>query len=298
LLVDHLFGLITIRWYAVCILGGAILAAWFGARRARLRGLDPEHVWNMLAAGLILGIAFARAWYVIFEWRDRFQPHWERLIAAPGANWGDLLFIVNPATGGIAIQGALMGALLAGYWYTRRYRLHFATWADIAAPCFPIGQALGRWGNFSNQEAYGRPTTLPWGLHLTAQGCPPDAPDCHRLPPYDDLQHYPETTRFHPTFLYEALWSVGVLLAVLWIERRWRDRLLPGDLLLWYGILYSIGRFWVEGMRVDSLCTGGIGGSCEGQLRTAQVLSVVTIVVFGAIMAFRHRRRAATAQAA
>ncbi len=97
-------------------------------------------------------------------------------------------------------------------------------------------------------------------------------------------------TRFHPTFLYESLWDFGALIVLLAIERRFRRQLLPGDVAMLYGILYSIGRFWVEGLRTDSLCTNGIGGSCSGALRTAQVVSLVAIVVLGAILAFRHLR--------
>lgn len=182
-----------------------------------------------------------------------------------------------------------MAALLGSIWYVRRHKLDYAEWASYAAPCIPIGQAFGRWGNFWNQEAYGRPTTLPWGLHLTDQGCE-GLTNCHRLPPYNDLATYPDTTRFHPTFLYKSLWSMGVLVALLVIERRLRHWLRAGDLMLLYGILYSAGRFWIEGLRVNSLCTGGVGGECiGGQLRTAQIVSIVTIVVCGAVLAYRHR---------
>lgn len=266
-LIYQLFGLITIRWYAVCILGGALLAAWFGARRAERRGYNPEHAWNLLAFGLITAIAFARAWYVFFEWpRFRGQP---------------LLYIINPATGGIAIHGGILGAALATLVYTRLNRLSFLEWADLGAPCLSIGQAIGRWGNFFNQEAYGRPTTLPWGLRIDAE---------RRLPPFDRAPYGPET-RFHPTFLYESLWNVGVLIALLVVERRFRRQLLAGDVILLYGIFYSLGRFWVEGLRTDSLCTNGVGGSCSGALRTAQVVSLVAIAVCAALIAIRHLRR-------
>jgi phosphatidylglycerol---prolipoprotein diacylglyceryl transferase len=267
-LVYQLFGFLTIRWYAVFILGGALLAAWFGARRAERRGLDPEHAWNLLALGLLTAIIFARAWYVFFEWPNfRDRP---------------LLYIINPATGGIAIHGALIGAVLGCWIYTRMNRLRFTEWLDLGAPCLAVGQAIGRWGNFFNQEAYGRPTTLPWGLRID--------PD-RRIGPYADMQTYGEATRFHPTFLYESLWNVGVIIALLLVERRFRGRLLTGDVFLLYGIFYSLGRFWIEGLRTDSLCVDGVGGACAGGLRTAQVVSIVTIVAFSALLAFRHIRR-------
>lgn len=289
-------GPLHIRWYAVCILTGAVVAAWFGAWRAARAGHNPEHAWNFMSLGLVAAIIAARLWYVFFEWNDRFAPRWVSFTSNPGANWQDFIFIINPATGGIAIQGGLMGAMLSSYWYARRHALPFGIWANFAAPCIPIGQVFGRWGNFFNQEAYGRPTGLPWGLHLTSRGCPTTDPNCHRVGQFRDLVQYPDATRFHPTFLYEALWNVGVIAGLLWIERQFRRWVLPGDLMLLYFMLYSVGRFWVEGFRVDSLCTGGIGGECQGQLRTAQVTAIGTFLVCGTILIYRHWRNSGTAR--
>lgn len=281
-LVYQLFGFITIHWYAVCILGGALLAAWFGARRAAARGLNPDEAWNILAIGLITSIVCARAWYVFFEWdrfvarRDQYASLWRWLI----------LDVMNPATGGLAIQGAIIGAALGCYIYTRVNQMSFLTWLDIGAPCMLIGQAIGRWGNFFNQEAYGRPMTTPqpWGLRIDAE--------FRNLPEYQDLSRYPvETTRFHPTFLYESFWNVGALIALLWLERRLRNWLRPGDVFLLYAILYSIGRFFIEGLRTDSLCIGAAGGECVGGIRAAQLTALVTIAICGTILALRHARR-------
>jgi phosphatidylglycerol:prolipoprotein diacylglycerol transferase len=196
-----------------------------------------------------------------------------------------LLEILNPQGGGLAIHGAIVGALVAVLIYTRRHRLPLLTWLDICVPTLLIGQAIGRWGNFFNQEAYGRPTTLPWGLDI--------APE-HRIPPYDNLQQYPPSTRFHPTFLYESLWDTSALLLILWIERRFRDWLRPGDSALLYGVLYSAGRFFTEGLRTDSLCVGPytLDGSCAGGLRIAQLVSLAALVICGMLLAWRHRPRA------
>ncbi len=272
--IYHLFGFLTIRWYAVCILGGALLAAWFGARRAAHRGYNPDHAWNLLALGLVTAIVFARAWYVFFEW--------------PKFRGTSILYIINPATGGIAIHGAIVGAVFGAWIYTRLNNLRFLEWLDLGAPCMAIGQAIGRWGNFFNQEAYGRPATLPWGLRIDPE---------HRISPFNQTP-YNEATRFHPTFLYESLWNTGVLIALLLVERRFRRQLLHGDVFLLYGIFYSLGRIWIEGLRTDSLCASGIGGSCDGSLRTAQVVSIVVIVAFSAILAIRHVRRSPSTAAA
>jgi phosphatidylglycerol---prolipoprotein diacylglyceryl transferase len=271
--IDHLFGLsfLTVRWYGVLIIGGAMLAATLASRRARAHGIADEHVWNQLLLGLLFGIIGARLYYVAFEWG--------RYAGKP------LLEILNPQGGGLAIHGAIVGALLAVLIYTRRQRLPLLTWLDICVPTLLVGQAIGRWGNFFNQEAYGRPTTLPWGLDIVPE---------HRIPPYDNLQQYPASTRFHPTFLYESLWNVSALVLILWIERRFRAWLKPGDSALLYGVLYSAGRFFTEGLRTDSLCVGPytLDGSCAGGLRIAQLVSLATLMTCGLILTWRHRHSA------
>jgi phosphatidylglycerol:prolipoprotein diacylglycerol transferase len=218
-----------------------------------------------------LGIIGARLYYVAFEWG--------RYAGKP------LLEILNPQGGGLAIHGAIVGALLAVLIYTRREHLPLLVWLDICVPTLLVGQAIGRWGNFFNQEAYGRPTTLPWSLDI--------APE-HRIPPYDNLQQYPPSTRFHPTFLYESLWNAGALVLILWVERRFRGWLKPGDSALLYGVLYSAGRFFTEGLRTDSLCVGPytLDGSCAGGLRIAQLISLAALVICGSLLAWRHRRSA------
>lgn len=286
--VYQLFGFLTIYWYAVMILSGAVLAAWFGARRGTLRGYHPDHAWNILAIGLVTSIACARAWYVFNEWpnfvaaRDQYASAWQ---------WF-LFRVANPAGGGggIAIQGAIVGAVLGCGIYTNWNRISFLDWIDIGAPCMSIGQAIGRWGNFFNQEAYGRPMIdpQPWGLRIDAD---------RRVAAYPADQYPVETTRFHPTFLYESVWNVLVLISLLVIERRFRDWLRKGDIFLCYAILYSIGRIPIEALRTDSLCTNQIGGSCEGALRTAQVVAIVTIVLCAAIMIGRRLIRPAASKA-
>jgi phosphatidylglycerol:prolipoprotein diacylglycerol transferase len=245
---------LQVRWYGVLIIGGAMLAAWLAARRAERRGYDPEDVWNLLLLGLVLGIAGARAYYVAFEW--------ERYADQP------LLNIINPQGGGLAIHGAIIGAVLAAFIYTRRKKLPFVEWLDICLPTMLLAQALGRWGNFFNQEAYGRPTSLPIGVWIDQD---------HRLPPYNDTQLYPPDQLFHATFLYESIWNIAGLGLILWLERRLKNWLRVGDSALLYAIVYGAGRFWIEGLRTDSLCTNGIGGECAGALRAAQVVSLLLI---------------------
>ncbi len=269
LLNTQLFGIpLVVRWYGILIVIGAIVAGWVVARRAERRGYDPEHIWNVLLYGMVLGVAGARAYYVAFEWpRFAGQP---------------FLHIINPATGGLAIHGALIGALLAALIYTRRNSLPFVQFVDICMPGFLIAQAVGRWGNFMNQEAYGRPTTLPFGVRIDPE---------HRLPPYNDMFTYPPNQLFHATFLYESLWNLAGAGLLIWAERRFRNWLRTGDIALSYAIIYGVGRLWIEGLRTDSLCTNGIGGSCEGALRTAQIASLLLIAVGVIGIIINHQRK-------
>jgi phosphatidylglycerol---prolipoprotein diacylglyceryl transferase len=255
LINTQIFGFpLVVRWYGVLIVGGAMLAGWLSARRAERRGYNPDHIWNLLLLGMVFGIAGARVYYVAFEW-DQFR--------------GDFLKILNTTTGGLAIHGALIGAIAAALIYTRRNKLPFIEFLDICMPGFLLAQAVGRWGNFFNQEAYGRPTSLPFGVRIDAQ---------HRLPPFQDTTQYPvETTLFHATFLYESVWNFLGFGLLLWLERRMRSWLRIGDIALFYAIWYGVGRFWIEGLRTDSLCTNGVGGACQGSLRAAQVVSLLLI---------------------
>jgi len=274
-----IFGIpLVVRWYGVLIISGAMLAGWLAARRAAARGYNPEHIWNLLMLGLLIGIPGARAYYVIFEW--------ERFAGQP------ILQIINPTTGGLAIHGALIGAILAAVIYTWRNKLPFLTFLDICMPPFLLAQAVGRWGNFFNQEAYGRPTSLGFGVLIDQD---------RRLPPYNDMTRYPPNTLFHPTFLYESVWNLAGFGLLLWLERRLRGWLRAGDLALFYGVIYGVGRLWIEGLRTDSLCTNGVGGSCEGALRTAQIVSLL-LIAGGLIGVYINHRlqapQAATATAA
>jgi phosphatidylglycerol---prolipoprotein diacylglyceryl transferase len=271
----ELFGYpLQVRWYGVLIIGGAMLAAWLAARRAQRRGYDPEDVWNLLLLGLVLGIAGARAYYVAFEW-ERYAGR-------------SLFEIINPQGGGLAIHGAIIGAVLAALIYTRWKKLPFIEWLDICLPTMLLAQAVGRWGNFFNQEAYGRPTTLPFGVTIDRD---------RRLPPFDDMQQYPPNQLFHATFLYESVWNIAGLGLILWLERRLKGWLRTGDSALMYLIVYGAGRFWIEGLRTDSLCTNGVGGDCAGALRAAQVVSL--LLIFGGLigMYINHRRTLRPAEA-
>jgi phosphatidylglycerol:prolipoprotein diacylglycerol transferase len=257
-------GPIAIAWYGIFIVGSAMVAAFLAEREAKRRGEDPEHVWNGLLLCLILGLIGARLYHVIHMWDFyRLNP----------------MEIFNTRHGGLAIYGAVAGGALALWLYTRRNGLSFGRWADIAAPGLFLAQAIARWANYLNQELYGHPTTAPWGITIDAG---------HRIPPFDDLAKFPLDTRFHPTFLYESIGNVINFLLVMFISRRFADRLKDGDLILLYGVLYPLLRFFTEFQRPDAWKIAGVA--------TAQWISIGASLLCGGLLIYRHRTPTTTPQ--
>ncbi|MFQ4137967.1 prolipoprotein diacylglyceryl transferase [Nodosilinea sp. PGN35] len=232
-------GPLTIRWYGLLIATALALGITLAQRLAQRRGLDPDTLVD-LSIWLVLGaLPAARLYYVAFEW-DRYANN----PLSAFAIW----------QGGIAIHGAILGGMVAALLFARRNRLSFWALADVVAPALVLGQAIGRWGNFFNSEAFGRPTDLPWRVYI---------PPAQRPPGLGGVEYY------HPTFLYESLWNLGVFALVLWLffwGLRHPGRLKTGTLFLVYFATYSLGRLWIEGLRLDSLMLG--------PLRIAQVVSL------------------------
>jgi phosphatidylglycerol:prolipoprotein diacylglycerol transferase len=252
-----------IYWYGILIVIGALAGAYVATIEAKRRGIDSEHVWNALLFCLILGVIGARLYHVIST--------------PTGTTIGLQYYLDNPSEilnfrqGGLGIYGAVAGGILAIFFYARYIRMNFWTLVDIAIPGLFLGQAIGRWGNFFNQELYGFPTDLPWGIPIDAQ---------HRLPVFADLTKFPvETTHFHPTFLYESLWNLACAMVVLLVARRWA-KAKPGDMLLLWGILYGFGRFLIEFQRPDAWLISGIA--------TAQLIGLGLVVTCGVALMYRH----------
>ena len=264
----NLFGLEinpTFHWYGLIIVSGILAAAWLVAWMARReKDKDPDHVWNGLIWVVALAVIFARLWHVLF-------PSVSSVEAGRTAQW----YLTHPFdlhdgpfiiwSGGLSIFGAVLGGALGVAFYARKHRLDLLGWMDMAAISVPLGQAIGRWGNFVNEELYGKPTDLPWGMRVSN-------------PPAE----YAGETHFHPLFLYESLWnlaSVGVLLFV-WL--RWRDRLKKGDFVLLYAISYGTVRFLLEFLRIEVTLSGGVNVS--------QVFSLGAAILAALLLAYRHRR--------
>jgi phosphatidylglycerol:prolipoprotein diacylglycerol transferase len=255
-------GPLVFRWYGLLIMIGTLAGAYVVSLEARRHGDDPDHVWNALLVCLVAGLVGARLYHVISSPQGSgitFQ-YYLRHPSEIFAIW----------KGGLGIFGAVTGGILGLYLYTAYNKLSFLHWIDLSAPGLLLGQSIGRWGNFFNQELYGYPTALPWGIPIDP---------AHRLAAFASL---PPSTRFHPTFLYESLWDLLAFAVLLFILRRYEDRLRKGDIFLFYLILYPLGRILVETQRPDAWIMAGIP--------VAQLISGILIALAVGTLILRHRK--------
>lgn len=252
-----------IHWYGILIVAGVMLGALHAAWRANQDGENPEHVWNALTVAIIFGIIGARLYHV-FSDPQGGMVGWSYYQQHPI----EILYIWQ---GGLGIYGAIAGGVLGVAIYAWRGGLRPLKWLDYGAPGLALGQAVGRWGNFINQELYGPPTDLSFGVKIDPQ---------HRIIPYNDLTKYPPDTLFHPTFLYESLWCLVVFIVLAVIARRLKDELLEGDVILGYIIAYPLGRFFIEYLRPDAWMIGS--------LAAAQLFAIICVVGGAAVLIVRH----------
>lgn len=241
-------GPLALRWYGLLIALAVLIGVFIAQKLAELRKIDPELIAD-LSIWLVIGaIPCARLYYVIFQWQEYAQKP-EDLIAI----W----------KGGIAIHGAIIGGVIATLIFARIQKISFWQLVDIFAPSLILGQAIGRWGNFFNSEAFGNPTNVAWKLFI---------------PPSRRPLEYLEFDYFHPTFLYESMWNLGVFLLLIglffWGLKR-GEKFKKGTIAFVYLIAYSMGRVWIEALRTDSLMLG--------PLKIAQIVSILAIAlgIFG-----------------
>lgn len=254
-------GSVFIRYYGIIIMLGALAGGWLAAREARRRGHDSEIVWDLLIWLIIGGVVGARLWHV-------FTPSPSAI-----AEGRTTLFylthpfdLINIRNGGLGIPGAVIGGVVTLFFFTRRHGMNFAEWTDIAAPSLALGQAIGRWGNFVNQELYGAPTDLPWKIYIDP---------LHRLAGFETQEYY------HPLFLYESLWNLANMALLIWLTRRFRDRIKHGDIFLVYLIIYPLGRFLLDFLRLDAAMISGVNAN--------QVAMAVVAILSALALFWRHR---------
>jgi len=261
-------GPLTIHYYGIILMLGAVAGAWLADREARRLKIETDIVWDALIWVIVGGIIGARLWHV-------FTP--PPSMIAQGLT--TKFYLTHPLDilavwkGGLGIPGAVIGGGIALYWFSRRRKISFAILADIAAPALALGQAIGRWGNFINQEVYGAPSNLPWAITIDP---------AYRLPQYQNMATY------HPLFLYESIWNFLNMVALLWIGRRFKDRLRPGDIFLSYLIGYPVGRFFLEFLRLDASQIGGINAN--------QTFMGIVVVCATGLLIWRHWKRPVQAQ--
>ena len=257
-----------IYFYGILIMLGVIAAAFLGQAEARRRGINPDYIWDALFWVVLAGIVGARLWHV-------FTPPPSMVAQGITTKWylTHPLDMINIRNGGLGIPGAIIGGALAMWVYCRNKKISFLTLTDTVMPGVALAQAIGRWGNFFNQELYGKPTNLPWKLYIDP---------AHRVQGYQNYDY------FHPLFLYESLWNVLNMAVLLWMSRRFEKWLKPGDLFYTYMIMYSVGRFSLEFLRLDSAQVGGINFN--------QTFVLVVALVAGVFLFLNHRPRRTNAQ--
>jgi phosphatidylglycerol:prolipoprotein diacylglycerol transferase len=254
-----------IYYYGIIMMIATLAGAWLAAREVARRGYDPEIVWDVLIWLVIGAIVGARLWHV-------FTPPPSSL--AEGITTQFYLThpfdLINLRRGGLGVPGGVMGGALALYLYIRRNKsIKFPEWVDIIAPSLALGQAIGRWGNYFNQELYGAPTNLPWKIFIDPQ---------HRLAGFANVEYY------HPLFLYESLLNLANMFFLIWVMRRFKDVLKSGDVFLVYLVTYPVVRFFLDFLRLDASQLGGINAN--------QTFLGIVALVSAAALFWRHRKKA------
>jgi len=253
-------GPVFIHFYGILIMLGVLAATWLSTREAPRYDQDPEVAWDVVAWVLIAGIIGARIWHILTPPQSMVDQ-----------GITTMYYLTHPLeaiaiwNGGLGIPGAVIGGALAVFIYMRSHKMSFLTWADIIAPGLALAQAIGRWGNFFNQELYGSPTTLPWGIYIDP---------AHRLSGYEQNAYY------QPLFLYESLFNLVNMGFLLWLGRRFKSSLKPGDVFLSYLVTYPTARFFLEFLRLDPSHVGGIDIN--------QTLMAVIVVCASALLIWRH----------
>ncbi|PGT79581.1 prolipoprotein diacylglyceryl transferase [Bacillus sp. AFS040349] len=244
-------GPMAVYWYGIIIAFGVFLGLYLATKQAKSLGLDKDIIVDFVMWAIPIALISARVYYVIFKW--------EYYANNPGK-------IIAIWEGGIAIHGALIGATLTAIIFARKRQVSFWKLADILAPSIILGQAIGRWGNFMNQEAHGGPVTREFLVNL-------------QLPDFIINQMFINGQYYHPTFLYESIWNIAGFIVLIMLRK---INLRQGELFLSYIIWYSIGRFFIEGMRTDSLML-------TETLRMAQFISIVLVICSLLILIYRRK---------
>ena len=251
----------SIAYYGIVIVTGMMIAIWIAQREAKRTGQNPEQYLDLAMIGITAGILGARIYYVIFAW-DYYKD--------------DLLSIFNIRQGGLAIYGGIIGACIAVVIYSRKKKQNFSLLMDTASMSIVFGQIMGRWGNFFNREAFGDYTNNLFAMQLPVSAVRANE-ITQKMWDHVVTVNGVEYIQVHPTFLYESLWNVGVLLFLFWFRKR---KKFNGEVFLMYLIGYGLGRIWIEGLRTDQLLLPVVGLPVSQLLSGCLVVGCTILVVW------------------
>lgn len=251
----------SIAYYGIVIVTGMMIAIWIAQREAKRTGQNPEQYLDLAMIGIAAGILGARIYYVIFAW-DYYKD--------------DLLSIFNIRQGGLAIYGGIIGACIAVVIYSRKKKQKFSLLMDTASMSIVFGQIMGRWGNFFNREAFGDYTNNLFAMQLPVSAVRANE-ITQKMWDHVVTVNGVEYIQVHPTFLYESLWNVGVLLFLFWFRKR---KKFNGEVFLMYLIGYGLGRIWIEGLRTDQLLLPVVGLPVSQLLSGCLVVGCTILVVW------------------
>lgn len=251
----------SIAYYGIVIVTGMMIAIWIAQREAKRTGQNPEQYLDLAMIGIAAGILGARIYYVIFAW-DYYKD--------------DLLSIFNIRQGGLAIYGGIIGACIAVVIYSRKKKQNFSLLMDTASMSIVFGQIMGRWGNFFNREAFGDYTNNLFAMQLPVSAVRANE-ITQKMWDHVVTVNGVEYIQVHPTFLYESLWNVGVLLFLFWFRKR---KKFNGEVFLMYLIGYGLGRIWIEGLRTDQLLLPVVGLPVSQLLSGCIVVGCTILVVW------------------
>ena len=251
----------SIAYYGIVIVTGMMIAIWIAQREAKRTGQNPEQYLDLAMIGIAAGILGARIYYVIFAW-DYYKD--------------DLLSIFNIRQGGLAIYGGIIGACIAVVIYSRKKKQNFSLLMDTASMSIVFGQIMGRWGNFFNREAFGDYTNNLFAMQLPVSAVRANE-ITQKMWDHVVTVNGGEYIQVHPTFLYESLWNVGVLLFLFWFRKR---KKFNGEVFLMYLIGYGLGRIWIEGLRTDQLLLPVVGLPVSQLLSGCLVVGCTILVVW------------------
>ncbi|HEY5585591.1 MAG TPA: prolipoprotein diacylglyceryl transferase [Ruminiclostridium sp.] len=253
---------IPIYWYGITMAIAFLVCVLWAMNDSKKFDLVPETVIDLMLFAAPAAIIFARIYYVVFSW---------------GNYKNNLIEIINIRNGGLAILGGVIGGVLAGFFVARYKKIPILKFFDFFIPYVALGQAIGRWGNFFNQEAFGTNTTLPWGMTspVTKAYLSNNA---EQLKALNGITVYPDLP-VHPTFLYESILDFAIFALLLWMRKK---KKFEGEVFCLYFVTYCIGRALIEGLRTDSLMIGHI--------RVSQLLSIVLVIVFGIFIIFKRNK--------